>query len=319
MSVTAHSNAPFDDNRTATEGTDYDDFEEDDDCGGASSTRRSGGDGGLRRTRPSIVRRGSYRSSMGASSHSSSMGFELEATGGLSPAVTQKLFPYHVMINYDFEITQIGKNLPRLIGKGERDIVGTPVDQLLRIAKPLGAVWKWDWLRKLEDQSFSVELTDEEMDFVRFKASVVLTSEHRIEAMIVLSPDANNLNELRDMRLTLSDLPAHGAYRDAVFLREHLSTQMNNALKMEKLSRNLEREKALLEELLPEHAAEGLRRGRAVEPMIHPNVTVSLFVSTIILHLLSCSHRKQFCCYIRCFSPTLLGLQRFAKNFIPGK
>ena len=40
MSVTAHSNAPFDDNRTATEGTDYDDFEEDDDAEDGTDTPR---------------------------------------------------------------------------------------------------------------------------------------------------------------------------------------------------------------------------------------------------------------------------------------
>jgi len=185
------------------------------------------------------------------------------------------------MVNYNFDITQVGISLPRLLSKdSERELIGVPIAHVLKIAKPIGATWEWKWFRKLEDQTFTVELADQDLDYVRFNASVVRTSESRVEAMLILSPDANNLDDLRDMRLTLSDLPAHGAYRDAVFLREHLSTQMNNALRMEKLSRTLEREKALLEELLPEHAAEGLRNGRAVEPMIHPNVT--MFFSDIV-------------------------------------
>ena len=49
-----------------------------------------------------------------------------------------------------------------------------------------------------------------------------------------MNPDANSLEQLRNMRLTLSDLPVHGAYRDAIFLREHLSTQMKNSLQLEK-------------------------------------------------------------------------------------
>eukprot|EP00977_Amphora_coffeiformis_P003123 scaffold581_cov169-Amphora_coffeaeformis.AAC.13 len=201
--------------------------------------------------------------------------------GSLSAEVTQKIFPYHVMVNYNFDITQVGISLPRLLSKdSERELIGVPIAHVLKIAKPIGATWEWKWFRKLEDQTFTVELADQDLDYVRFNASVVRTSESRVEAMLILSPDANNLDDLRDMRLTLSDLPAHGAYRDAVFLREHLSTQMNNALRMEKLSRTLEREKALLEELLPEHAAEGLRNGRAVEPMIHPNVT--MFFSDIV-------------------------------------
>lgn len=224
-------------------------------------------------------RRSSIDTSEASDSHTS-FGWDNQP-GSLSSEVTRKIFPYHVMINYNFDITQVGSSLPRLLSEdSERDLIGVPVGDILKIAKPMDATWEWGWLRKLEDQTFTVELADEDLDYVRFNASVVHTSESRVEAMLVLSPDANNLDELRGMRLTLSDLPAHGAYRDAVFLREHLSTQMNNALRMEKLSRNLEREKALLEELLPEHAAEGLRKGQTVEPMIHPNVT--MFFSDVV-------------------------------------
>ena len=233
----------------------------------------------FRRNAGSAHRRLSVGTSMTSGSHSS-LDREPQA-GSLSSEVTRKIFPYHVMVNYNFDITQVGIGLPRLFSNvSELDLIGVPVRDVLKITRPMGATWEWDWLRKLEDQSFTVELADEDLNDVRFKASVVHTSESRVEAMLVLSPDANNLDELRDMRLTLSDLPAHGAYRDAVFLREHLSTQMNNALKMEKLSRSLKREKALLEELLPEHAAEDLRKGRTVEPMIHPNVTI--FFSDVV-------------------------------------
>jgi class 3 adenylate cyclase len=95
-----------------------------------------------------------------------------------------------------------------------------------------------------------------------------------------MAPDAGNLDELMEMNLTLSDLPVHGDYRDAVFLREHLSSQMNSALKMEKLSKSLAREKELLESLLPTHAAEGLRAGKTVEPMMHKHVT--MFFSDVV-------------------------------------
>jgi len=98
--------------------------------------------------------------------------------------------------------------------------------------------------------------------------------------MLIMSPEASNLEDLMKMELTLSDLPVHGDYRDAVFLREHLSSQMNNALKMEKLSKSLTREKQLLESLLPQHAADGLRAGKQVEPRLHQNVT--LFFSDIV-------------------------------------
>lgn len=75
--------------------------------------------------------------------------------------------------------------------------------------------------------------------------------------MLVLCPHAKNLDDLREMNLTVSNLPAYGAYRDAVFLREHSSRQMNDAFRMEKLSKRLQTEKTLLESLLPMHAAGG--------------------------------------------------------------
>ena len=106
--------------------------------------------------------------------------------------------------------------------------------------------------------------------------------------MLVLCPQANNLEELRDMNLTMTDLPAHGAYRDAIFLREHLSKQLNNALKMEKLSKTLQTEKELLESLIPVHAAEGLRKGQVVRPRMHFNVT--LFFSDIVGFTNICKH-----------------------------
>jgi class 3 adenylate cyclase len=207
---------------------------------------------------------------------------------GLSATTTKMLFPFHVILGRDFTVKQVGKDIPRVLQLSEDDLVGKHIGDSLKVTLPMGASWSWDWLRKLEDQSFTVkpvrdtEEDEDDEDAVKliFKASAVLISDHPIEAMLIMTPDANNLSELRHMKLTLSDLPVHGAHRDAVFLREHLSTQMNNALKMEKLSRSLKKEKELLESLLPEHAAEGLRNGLGVEPMMHQNTT--LFFSDIV-------------------------------------
>ena len=204
------------------------------------------------------------------------MGETASEPGGLSSLATKKLFPYHVLVNDKFDVLQVGRDLPRVLHVKELDLVGQKIDELLEFVKPLDAEWSWGWLRKLEGQSFTLEpLLEEASDYdLRFKASLAVVSDNPTEAMIILCPDANNLDELQEMHLTLSDLPVHGSHRDAVFLREHLSTQMNNALKMEKLSKSLEREKALLEQLLPQHAAEGLRMGKTVEPRLHNNVTM---------------------------------------------
>ena len=207
---------------------------------------------------------------------------EYTESGGLSAKATKKLFPYHVVLDDQFNIRSVGNDLPRVFQMRARNLIGQHVDDVLEISKPMGAELSADWVQKLEDQNFTVEPTLLHLQGtpLEFSASLVVLSESPMQTMLILSPDANNLNDLRDMNLTLSDLPAHGSYRDAVFLREHLSTQMNNALNMEKLSKSLKKEKTLLESLLPQHAAEGLRKGQTVEPRIHTNTTI--FFSDIV-------------------------------------
>ena len=211
------------------------------------------------------------------SSHSHTSSMTAPGEVGISPTLAKTIFPYHVVVDQDFKIVQIGNSVASVLKSDELDLVGQKISEILEVTKPFGMEWSWKWLTMMEDQPFDVEPVDQ--GHLRFKATALsmvegaTRSSVRSHTMLILTPDANNLNDLRDMNLTLSDLPAHGAHRDAVFLREHLSTQMNNALKMEKLSRTLEKEKDLLHSLLPAHAAEGLRTGRTVEPRLHNDVT----------------------------------------------
>lgn len=206
---------------------------------------------------------------------------------GLSGAVTDKLFPYHVMINQNFQIVQVGKDLPSALFVPEEELVGQSVGSVLSFKQPSGMDWNWRCMSLLEDQSFEIEpasLPQHQKENAEpslcFKTTLVLMSRSPAMVMLILTPHAQTLEELKDMNLTINDVPLHGGYRDALLVSEHLSSQMNSALKVEKLSRHLEREKGLLESLLPAHAAEGLRKGKMVKPMLHKNVT--FFFSDIV-------------------------------------
>lgn len=242
-------------------------------------------------------RRGSVSSKLSGGSGHSRGGYSLESggevepgtfeSGSLSSSTTQKLFPYHVVIDQDFAISQVGMNLPKALGTNENLLSNYDVDEVFEFVQPKPAKWTRSWMRKLEDQEFTLKcILESAPSNVLFKGTLVATNPG--EAMLVLCPEANNLEELRAMRLTMSDLPAHGAYRDVIFLREHLSRQLNNALKMEKLSKTLQTEKELLESLLPQHAAEGLRKGETVKPRVHHNVT--MFFSDIVGFTNICKH-----------------------------
>ena len=210
---------------------------------------------------------------------------------GLSGEVTEKLFPYHVMINKDFLIGQVGKDLPGLLNIPDFDLIGQKLGDILMLKRPTGMVWNWKCISLLEDQSFEVEPVHPQPEGQKsqlcFKTTIVHVSQSPALVMLVLTPHAHTFEELSDMNLTINDLPLHGGYRDSVFLSEHLSAQMNNSLKVEKLTRNLDREKDLLESLLPFHAAEGLRKGKFIKPMLHKNVT--FFFSDIVGFTTICS------------------------------
>lgn len=202
--------------------------------------------------------------------------------GGLSGEITAKLFPYHIRIDEEFSICGYGNSLYKIID--DDDLLGQSVCDILQITSPLTAQWTSTWMRKLENQAFKVTIreaeTNEGASDVRFNASLIQVKSSPIQIMIMMNPDVNKLQDLKNLNLTLSDLPIHGSVRESLFLGEHLSSQMNNTIKLEKMKQTLEHEKSLLEELLPEHAAEGLRTGKAVEPRLHENV--SLFFSDIV-------------------------------------
>lgn len=201
---------------------------------------------------------------------------------GLSGEITAKLFPYHIRIDEEFLICGYGSLLNKIID--DKDLLGRCVDEILQFSSPLTAQWNFKWMRKLENQTFKVTVNrNETLDtctVARFTASIVLVKQSPVQIMIIMNPDVNKIQDLRSLNLTLSDLPIHGSLRESLFLGEHLSSQMNNTIKLEKMKQTLEHEKSLLEELLPQHAAEGLRTGKAVEPRLHEKV--SLFFSDIV-------------------------------------
>jgi class 3 adenylate cyclase len=151
-----------------------------------------------------------------------------------------------------------------------------------------------------EHESFRVVPAPETdaFELLCFKANVVHvdTATHDSpssqQAMINMVPDASTVTELLDMDLTTSDMPVHGDYREALELRERLEEKTGKAQELQEkleekksmykferswattgLSKALQKEKELLESLVPKHVADGLRKGENVAPRLHENVT----------------------------------------------
>ncbi|CAB9503005.1 Receptor-type guanylate cyclase gcy [Seminavis robusta] len=265
----------------------------------------------------------------------------------LSSEQLQSIFPFHVLVNRQFQIVQMGKSLPTILNRTEEKLLERHIGDVLTIVRPvMGSAWDWQALKKLQDQHFFLVPTtvkpthapikrtksiDQDAIFgkpirgsftrrratlkktdsnlrrkvsmagatIKFKGSMLELGRANTNnkrrggghVMFILSPDARNVSELRQMGLTMDDLPLHTSQRDAVFLGEYIGQEVDMANNLDKLSKKLEVEKnlstALLYNMLPRVIADELRSGSAVEPKHHEQVT--LFFSDIVGFTTICS------------------------------
>lgn len=198
----------------------------------------------------------------------------------------KEIFPYHVVVDRDFRILQVGKSLPMLLRRPEPNLLSETIQELLRITQPVYGVWDWDHLKKLQDQTFTMKPVcfSSGNDLLQLKGNTVQISSNPFQVLLILSPDVKNIEELRRLGLTMSDLPLSSFQRNAVFLGEHISAEVKSADKFDRLSKKLAIEKklsnTLLYSVLPEFVADDLRSGKTVDPQFFDEVTI--FFSDIV-------------------------------------
>jgi guanylate cyclase soluble subunit beta len=189
----------------------------------------------------------------------------------LSSSDLKAIFPYHIVVDSDFQIVQVGMSLPKLLGMCSEALIGTNVAEWLEITQPVFGNWDWPYLRKLQDQTFFMESRGGKL-----KGNwVSIASGH---VLLILSPDVKNVRELQELGLTMSDLPLSSFQRDAVFLGEHITSEVSSSNKLDKLSKQLRTERnlsnTLLYSMLPKFVAQELRAGKSVDPKFYDNCTV---------------------------------------------
>ena len=192
----------------------------------------------------------------------------------------QEVFPYHIVVDASFQILQCGIKLQNLTG--DTFLITRHIQDVLKIDRPVLGSWDWPVLHRLEDQTFFLRSVRNEE--TKLKANIIRLSSDPKLVMFNISPDVKNVTELSKMNLTMSDLPLHSFQRDAVFLGEHMYSEVRSAFKLDRLAKKLENEKnlsnTLLYSMLPQNVADLLRRGETYEPMSHDDVT--LFFSDVV-------------------------------------
>lgn len=217
---------------------------------------------------------------------------------GLSGIITKTLFPYHVIVDCEFNIQQVGNQIPKVLQATLSLLIGQNIAKYFSIKrrqKGTDSGWNWQQLCWQEGQSFQVEtathLSPSTASPMSFKTTVIqLSNDASSESvssssppliMLILNPEFADLADIGEHGFSLSDISVHNsAHRELILAREHLQSLQERQTCMEELGCSLERERNLLESLLPSHAAEGLRAGKSVEPMLHNDVT--FFFSDIV-------------------------------------
>eukprot|EP00980_Cylindrotheca_fusiformis_P028917 scaffold22677_cov139-Cylindrotheca_fusiformis.AAC.1 len=204
---------------------------------------------------------------------------------GISMEQVKEIFPFHVIVDRQFKIIQVGPKLPKVLDTKCEELQGVHIQDVFIITKPdMAFSWDWQSMNSLCDQNFFLSPTvkgTSKVQNVNFKASMYTLCKDKV--MYSLCPNVKNLQHLNDIGLTLSDLSLVTSQRDAVFLGEYVSQEAVKTISLEKLSKNLAAEQnlsnTLLYNMLPKQVADGLRNGKTIEPQFHENVT--LFFSDI--------------------------------------
>ena len=161
----------------------------------------------------------------------------------LSGDLVKQVFPYHIVIDEDFSIVQIGNSLHKLIESAF--LIGKCISDVFTITGPIpsfGKKWDWKNLDKMKEKTIFLEglHTNSLQQKPKIKGSIIeLSREPKRQVMLALSPNVKNLAELEDMNLSMQDLPLHSCQRDAVLLGEHSKSEVKLTNHLDQLHRDL--------------------------------------------------------------------------------
>jgi hypothetical protein len=155
--------------------------------------------------------------------------------------VVKDVFPYHIILDADFGIIQVGNNLEILLE--QTGLTGQCVNDILAVTNPIPMMEGWDWtvLEKMKDKTIFFEsvLPSSSGDKRKLKGTIVDVAKSPKQVMLVLFPNVKNLAEMEDANLSMGDLPLHSCQRETVLFGEHSKSEVNLTNHLDQLHRDL--------------------------------------------------------------------------------
>lgn len=169
------------------------------------------------------------------------------STEGISMDLMRDVFPFHVTVDKEFRILQVGRSLPKVLQAKEEALHGVHIQEIFKITRPAFAFsWDWQSMNRLSHQNFFLTPTESSSNAkqnktaIDFKGAMLALSNDKV--LFALCPHVENLQQLTEVGLSLSDLSLVTSQRDAVFLGEYVSKESKKTNSLDKLSKKLQSE-----------------------------------------------------------------------------
>ncbi|KAG7352281.1 signal transduction histidine kinase [Nitzschia inconspicua] len=155
--------------------------------------------------------------------------------------VVKEVFPYHIVLDDDFQILQVGNSMSLLIDSCS--LIGQCVSDIFQITGPIPSFGKWEWsmLDKMKNSTVFFEsiVCNYSKKKAKIKGTIIELSKEPHQVMFAMFPNVKNLAELEDMNLSMVDLPLHSCQREAVLLGEHSKSEVKLTNHLDHLHRDL--------------------------------------------------------------------------------
>lgn len=178
----------------------------------------------------------------------------------LTPLQLQNVFPFHIAIDSNLIIRQVGTYLIDILKKSSDEktcvIVGQPISNYFAIVYPPRSKWTWKLIKMAKDSSLDIDMTDLSV----VARPNVLTLPLRGRLVITnptVDPDATEEGavlllclrftdglDLQKAGYSLADISKFTFQREMIFAAEHLRSEIKSSHKLDMLSKSLEDEKA---------------------------------------------------------------------------
>ena len=198
-------------------------------------------------------------------------------------------FPFHLIFDYNLVIKFMGVSFSRLISNYNPQ---TKLTDCFTIERPAIPAFTYQHIRSRAHNQFVLQTcktaipTQAHGKSLQFRGQMIPTSSSPCSMILfIASPRVQNIEELQEQGLYLSDIPVHDVTREMILLHHQLKAEMNSVTKLEVMRRRLEEEKdrvqkereradVLLHAMLPESVAWKLKQGEGSQATFHSGVTI---------------------------------------------